>query len=339
MGRCTWSCLAVSALDDQERMAVRSSLVGLVFSKDRAMQLDAALRSFRLHCSDADQVKLRVLYHASSQTHARQYAALIEEHRGFTNITFQRQARFRADVLVFLAENAGLRAGLGLYRRMAHLHRRLGFFSQPLLRFDGAHYVLFLVDDNLFVGRFCLADALSALEQDPQAIGFSLRLGQNITHCYTRDLPQPLPPFTERGERVLRFDWTRAALDFAYPLEVSSSIYRISDLLPRLNRQRFANPNQMESRLAESAERFAGRRPFLLCFPRSVAFSNPVNQVAERYWNRFGMLHPCTSQELAERFAQNFRIDIEAYAGLVPQGCHQEVALKFCRLERGADAG
>jgi hypothetical protein len=318
-------------------MATLSSLVGLVFSRDRAMQLDAALRSFLLHCSDGDQARLTVLYHCTSLLHARQYTELIQEHRRHANIRFQPQARFRQDVLTFLAQNANLSYGVGLYRRMAGLHRRLGFLRQPLLHFDRPGYVLFLVDDNLFVSRFSLAEALTVLDTDPQSIGFSLRLGRNTVYSYTRDLPQSLPEFSPLGEHALRFDWAQAELDFAYPLEVSSSIYRISDLLPRLNRQRFVNPNQLESRLEESAHHFTTHRPFLLCFPQSVAFSNPVNQVADRYLNRFGTLHPCTSQELADLFNQGLRIDIQAYTGFVPQGSHQETELKFCRPERGDD--
>jgi hypothetical protein len=158
-------------------------------------------------------------------------------------------------------------------------------------------------------------------------------------YAYNWNLPQALPEFSLVGEHALRFDWTRAELDFAYPMEVSSSIYRIPDLLPQLNRQRFANPNQLESRLAENARNFSTARPFLLCFPQSVVFSNPVNQVADRYQNRFGAFHPRTSHELADLFDQNLRIDINAYSGFVPQGCHQEIELEFFRPKRAIDAG
>jgi hypothetical protein len=298
------------------------------------MQLDATLRSFLLNCADGDQTRLTVLYWATTSLHAGQYAELIQEYSSFSHINFQRQARFRQDVLGLLAAHADLRSIPGLYRRMAGLHRRLSFLSQPLLRFGEPRYILFLVDDNLFVRNFRLADVLYTLEQQPQALGFSLRLGGNTTYCYSRNLPQSLPEFTPVEEGALRFDWTRGDLDFAYPLEVSSSIYRIADLLPLLNRQRFANPNQLESRMEENADRFHHRR-FLVCYSQSVAFSNPVNQVAERHQNRYGNLHPLTSKELAENFATGLRIDIHSFVGFVPQGCHQEVELRFYPSKRG----
>jgi hypothetical protein len=315
-------------------MAELSSLAGLIFSRDRALQLDAALRSFLSHCEAGGQLSLSVLYRTTSPLHARQYAELAEAYHSYTHIQFQEQSHFRQDVLTFLADHADLRLGTGLYRRLARLHWRLGFLGAWLLRFDQPRYVLFLVDDTLFVRDFSLADPINALEGYPQALGFSLRLGRNTTCCYTRDCSQSLPEFTPLSRGVLTYAWQRAELDFAYPLEVSSSIYRIADLLPLLNRQRFRNPNQLESRLAENVGRFAGR-PFLFCFDQSVAFSNPVNQVVERYQNRAGTVYSYTGQDLAEMFAQGLRVDVAAFSGFVPQGCHQEVELRFYRPARG----
>jgi hypothetical protein len=300
------------------------------------MQLDAALRSFLLQCADGDQVPLSVYYRATNPVYIRQYEELIEGYRLHRNITFLRQGHFRQDVLGLLAANADLRYGAGLYRRMARLHWRLGWLSQPLLRFRSRRYVLFLVDDSLFVQRFCLAEVLEALGQQPQAIGFSLRLGRNTTLCYTRDLPQELPEFTAVGEKMLRFDWRSGELDFGYPLEVSSSIYCIANLLPWLNRQRFANPNQLESRLAESIGRFT-HLPYLLCYSQSVAFSNPVNQVAEQYQNRNGTIYGISNQDLAAMFSRGVRVDVSCYTGLIPTGCHQEVALQFHQPEMNVD--
>src|SRR2546428_726189 len=54
----------------------------LLFSKDRAMQLDATLRSLRLHYMDAHLLATTVLYAVSNDTHARHYAQLAREHPG-----------------------------------------------------------------------------------------------------------------------------------------------------------------------------------------------------------------------------------------------------------------
>jgi hypothetical protein len=316
----------------------------LVFSRDRAMQLDAALRSLWLHCADFERVAVRVLYACSSALHRQQYEELRAEYRSYPNLRFLSQRHFWRDTLDWAVQNADFqtkaRPGNGrglvvtdnLYRRLLHLGHRFSFIRASLLRFSRQSYLLFLVDDNLFVRNFRLADACGALSRSPLALGFSLRLGTNTTYCYPMDQPQKLPPFTAEGPGILAFDWTSGELDFGYPLEVSSSIYRIGDLLPFLDGQPFANPNQLETRLAENSHRFRSR-PLMLCFVRSVTFSNPVNKVNETYQNRAGEVHTYSSRLLAEKFAAGERIDVAAYSGMTPHACHQEAPLHFIPRE------
>ena len=173
------------------------------------MQLCAATESFYLHCRDADTVKLHVLFKASTEMHRRQYDKLKEE---FHDVSFVEEVDFRKQVLTLL---------------------------------DGFTHVLFVVDDNLFVGDFYLADILRGLYDNRDTIGFSLRLGANTSYCYARSAAQRLPHLRNAGDGILTHDWTAAEYDFGYPLEVSSSVYRCSEILPLLNRVDFANPNTL----------------------------------------------------------------------------------------------
>lgn len=308
-------------------------LCGMIFSRDRAMQLDAALASFYRHARDGAGLELAVIYATGNTFHARQYDELKAAYAAQPGLRFIRQGRFRQDVLTVLAEGARPPWGLGAYCRIAGLHRRLGFLAWPLfglwrMRRTLPRFILFLVDDNLFVRDFRLVDCIAALSEAPDALGFSLRLGRNTTWCYAHAQPQALPAFRPGPGETLSFDWTRAEADFHYPLEVSSSIYRIADLLPFLSSMRFANPNQLEGGLAASTSRFRFG-PRLLCYPQSVTFCNPVNKVQTQYDNLAGTQIAYSSQDLAERFARGQRVDVTAYDNFVPTGCHQEVALVF----------
>jgi hypothetical protein len=216
---------------------------------------------------------------------------------------------------------------LSLARLVTRLHRRLGWLAAPLLTGEGRAF-LFLVDDALFNRPPQLPLAAHALAADPAALGFSLRLGRNTTWCYTHQQPQPLPTFQPFAPGILSYDWSAAALDFGYPLEVSSSLFRTADLLPWLAWRPFANPNQLESRLSEALPRFS-HRPRLLCCETSAAFCNPVNKVQETYQNRAGQEIAYSDQELADRFDHGQRVDIEALDGVVSKGCHEEVAFTF----------
>ena len=281
--------------------AQSEKVVGIIFSKDRAMQLDCTLGSLALHCMDGANLDLHVLYTTSDSTHQRQYEEL---KKAYPAVTFVRERSFKEDLLSLLA---------------------------------GRSKVLFLVDDNIFVDDFEVADAVRGLDENPDALGFSLRLGKNTAYCYMVNKTQELPPFEVAGQKVLRFDWTAAELDFGYPLEVSSSIYRVADLLPLLGLD-YRNPNTLELMLDTNKHVLQGRRKSLLCFGGSVTFCNPANMVQTMWVNRAGDKSTYSAQKLAGMFDQGLRVDVAAYSGFVPNGCHQEVEFKFLR-ERSKKAG
>jgi glycosyltransferase involved in cell wall biosynthesis len=264
-------------------------ITGVIFSKDRPLQLDGTLRSFFGRCQDTHQCRLKVLYRASEECQPH-YDTLIQE---YTTVEFIAEQDFRNDLLHLLSSS---------------------------------ELVLFLVDDNLFVRDFPLAEVAGALRQQPAALGFSLRLGRNTTFCYPFNKSQNLPPFETVAPQVLSCDWTKAEGDFNYPLEVSSSVYRTADVLPLLRESFFQNPNTLESELAARASQLTGK-PQLLCFEVSRAFCNPINIVQRICPNRTGGLAEHYPEQLARQFGVGMRLDVEAYKDFTPTGCHEEVPL------------
>jgi tetratricopeptide (TPR) repeat protein/GT2 family glycosyltransferase len=283
---------SLSATPGDSRQRDPEKPVGIIFSKDRAMQLDCTLSSLSLHCRDMAGLDMHVLYATSDLLHERQYEEL---KKVYPAITFVKERMFKEDL-------------------------------SSLLR--GRKYVLFLVDDNIFVNDFNAADAVKGLDEDPEALGFSLRLGRNTTYCYMLNKAQALPPFRTAGKKVLGFDWTAAELDFGYPLEVSSSFYRVEDLLPLMALD-YKNPNTLELMFDSNKHIFRDRKKSLLCFESSVTFCNPVNMVQTMWVNRAGGKGDYSPLKLAEMFDRGLRVDAGAYSGLVPKGCHQEVDFIF----------
>lgn len=278
----------------------QQNILGLIFSKDRAMQLRAGIESFLLHCRDAGALGLSVLYKTSNAAHQRQYDNLASR---FPQVRFIPEMDFR---------------------------------SQVLQQLNACRHILFLVDDNLFVREFRLDAILESLRQNGDALGFSLRLGRNIHRCYMRDVPPAQPAFNPASHGIVKFSWPNTPHDFGYPLEVSSSIYRTADLLPLLEQLPFTNPNTLEGLMAANAQLYAAARPGLLCFDQSVAFCNPINVVQTTCHNRSGDNPQHAAQRLADLFDQGYSVDVERYAGFVPQACHQEVELIFRNGERAA---
>lgn len=298
-------------------------ILGVVFSRDRAMQLEAMLASFHRHAADAASVRLVVLYRTSSPRHHGQYAELEREFA--TRVHFTEETSFRLQLREILtgASVTGRGRSRSWWSHAFRPRRAVEAASA-----DRADYILFLVDDTIFVRPFDLRAATSALAVHPEAAGFSLRLGRNTTRCYVLSRPQALPAFEILPNGVLKFDWTKGDGDFGYPLEVSSSLYALETVQRLLHRLPFSDPNTLESRMSLEGRRLAHAQPALLCFPTSVAFSVPLNRVQEVFENRASSA-PISPDMLADMYERGQRIDITALDTFVPSSCHQEVQLDF----------
>ena len=268
----------------------------LIFSKDRALQLDATLRSFLFHCNDVSSLQIRVLYTASNAVFEDQYEQLRNEYNHYKFIQFIREQIFSSDVIALLAP------------------------------FD---YVLFLVDDNIFVRDFNLSEVIQRLEGHPDCLGFSLRLGKNTQYCYTLDKEQRLPEFDNLGNNILEYNWTTSQYDFGYPLELSSSVYRVEDILPFISQLPFRNPNTLEVLMDQYKSMFQKEKPSLLCYEQSVTFCVPMNIVQTAWSNRSSVKVQYSPDNLAKLFDDGVRIDISAFNNFTPNSCHQEVEFQF----------
>jgi hypothetical protein len=295
----------------------------LVFSRDRALQLDACLRSYARHVADAEAARVHVIYRASSDSLERQYQELAALHKG--TVRFFPEFDFRAQVLDIL----GMTRPYGIQKaapwRPSSMWWRVGRGARLDAREQD--FVLFLVDDTLFVRKVNLGMVAAALQTNADAVGFSLRLGRNTVENYALGRAQQLPDFQVLGHGVLKYDWKTADGDFGYPLEISSSVYRLLDIAPLISSLRFRDPNTLESGLSLQAKGLARRMHALLCPEYSVAFCAPLNRVQKVFENRAGQAPEWSPGRLADKFDEGFRVDVAALDGFLPSGCHQELEL------------
>lgn len=262
----------------------------IIYSKDRAMQLHACLTSLQKHVKTMSDVF--VLYKTEKYEH--QYAKLKDE---FENVSFVPE--------IDLAEQ-----------------------TREILQV--VDYVLFVVDDTIFYRDFDLSECVIHLHKNStltSILGFSLRLGQNVkwSHIRNREIEQP-KRFIHIGANCVCYNWIKAQCEFAYPLEVSSSIYRSSDILLLLKNVQ-GHPGHIESSMNRQKGRFVKRAPFLLCYKQSVAFANPVNVVRKTRCPS-GRKYSYSIGELATMFDEGKRINVDVDFGDII-GVHQEVEYKF----------
>lgn len=263
----------------------------IVFSKDRPLQVHATLQSLWETCTDRELLDVRVLAYASDDEMARRYGLAASE------LPFAR----------FVPEQ--------------------GFKDTLLTTLRGERHVCFVCDDAVFVRPWSSASALRMLDAIPKAIGVSLRLGLNTTQCYSYRAPQAVPPSLELIEGWRAFDWPEGELDFHYPLEVSSSIFRLDDLWSLLDALPYGNPNQLEEMLAARAEGLAGRKPALVYPTTSIAFCVPLNLVQATHQNRHADQDAWSAEALGLRFDEGLRVDTSALRGYTPVACHEELEL------------
>jgi glycosyltransferase involved in cell wall biosynthesis/ubiquinone/menaquinone biosynthesis C-methylase UbiE len=283
--------------DNRNSEIKNTNLVGLIFSKDRALQLDATLSSFYLNCQDASLAKLNVLYKCSSKRFEKQYEILKVDYPDVS----------------FIKEN--------------------DFKSQTLSIIYDSNYILFMVDDILFTRRFILSDIEKVLSNEIESIGFSLRLGHNTNYCYPLDKEQKFPDTIKVEKNILSYAWRCAEHDFGYPVEVSSSIYRSCDIYSYIKSLEFHNPNTLEAVMYKNCDKIKHEK--MLMYDTSVAFGIPLNLVQDVCINRSDNSMKFTADELAKIFDTGEILDVTEYRGHISTAAHQVLPLKFTSRDIG----
>jgi len=266
--------------------------VVLIFSYKRPLQLDACLKSLRELCSDYKDTDVNVLYRVDDERFDNTYKKVANENKG---VIFFRETDFRKNVLEII----------GNYK-----------------------YIMFLTDDNIFVEKFRTIDGTRLLDEH-NVLGFSLRLGLNTHYSYPTAKEQVIPPHKVINKKILLWSWVNEELDFGYPIELSSSVYRIEDIYPILDNCNYHNPNELEYVMDFCKKYFQVTHPYMACYEKSVAFCAPVNRVNPNNGNRSGSKEEYSIENLLTKYENGVRIDVNKLVGFIPNACHQEIDFDF----------
>jgi len=169
----------------------------LIFSKQRACQLEGLLQSLDLHICPAWPVS--VLWKSEDRDHSRGYAMVREK---WPQVVWQEETDFRKDLTNLLEAMSG----------------------EP---------VMFCTDDGLF---FRPIPALSEPDWS-QVAGLSLRLGRNSRYCHPANEHYPAPKFLGQGTLLAwQWKKARGDFRVAYSLDAHIyPRRRILELLKRFD--------------------------------------------------------------------------------------------------------
>lgn len=251
----------------------------IIFSKDRPCQLEALLRSLKLYFDHPHEIY--VLWRSEDRPYICGYDRL----RSYDNsITWVRQENFKADLLHLLQHT--------INRNDAHL--------------------MFLVDDMIFTREFRGDSLLHTFDETPDILALSLRMGENITYCYPRDIPTSPPTFQNSHQ----WEWRTANPGYwNEPMSLDGHIYRLAELEPCIANLEFHNPNTLETAMAANPI----DKPYLMCDRYPYLINLAINKAQLNYPDRPGNIH---TDWLVKRFLQGLVIDLQPFAQKIYNSCH-----------------
>ena len=270
---------------------------GIVFSRDRAMQLHALLTSYRNLVRGGP--KLALIFRATNSLHERAYWDVINEF---------------SDLLILSKIQVDRKS-----------------FKQLLidvLSIGESENIFFLTDDNLFIEPIDMCSL--AVHASSYSIP-SFRLGENIKHSYTVQknnikpnlkLYQPSPNSVTSEMDILSWVWGGGDLDFGYPISLDGHIFQRNEILAMTEFVDFDSPNTYENNLQIFNPIFETR--IGICFRKSRLLNIPYNKVQTDFQNIHGDVDP---GEMLRLWNEGFRIDATKYRGTLNRSIHMDMPL------------
>jgi hypothetical protein len=241
------------------------------------MQLHAFLTSVQKHVHGLKQ--LFVLYRTSDGRFEQAYDRVIH---AFPAVTFVKQNQpepqsFKPQLLKLMFERAY------------------------------APYIMFGVDDIVVTDDVDLTSCVTALEKTG-AFGFYLRLGKNITRCYTLAIETDfaLPPLTPVPNGMYTWQFDTGPYDWNYPTSFDMTVYPVKALKDAFTALEYWSPNSLDT--FWHAHAGVGRL-WGLCFEHSKMVNIPLNIVQENKLDR--NMNAFSTEELLEEFMSGVRIDVD----------------------------
>lgn len=182
----------------------------IIFSKDRACQLDSLLRSIKEKMKF--EYSISVLFDYSNEEYKYGYDILIKRHG---SVSFVKETNFYDDTL------------------SVSLNEKYTCF-------------LWLVDDCIMKNEFIHDSTLERFLNDDDIGVYNLRLTPTVSFMtdWDDDVARSFPEFGSDNT----WEWRKAIdTDWSYPMTMDGHMYKTKDMIPYLNSLTFGPPPSMDS--------------------------------------------------------------------------------------------
>lgn len=274
----------------------------IVFSKDRAFQLDFLLTSLSVNSSGMFDIS--VLYEYSNEDFKNGYKKLISKH---PSVNWVEEKSFRSDTVNLIDKSN--------------------------------EFICFFVDDNILFSKLGFDfDHMKRLFDQKDIFCLSLRLGPNTIIQNEYNMQEAVRP--TKGDILddtfLVWDYTsqcdhcRSHLigNFGYPFSVDGHVYK-KDLLRRLiGATDFDTPNGLEGGVFSVGWDLRTHPTQMASLKKSVVVNTPLNLVGSSE-NMSGKIFGVSLEELNNQYLQGSDPDLDSMDFSNVYACHQEIQLKF----------
>lgn len=259
----------------ESRKSMNNEVVdSIVFSKDRALQLHAFLKSYTEKVDNYGE--MFVLYKASNLKHKQSYEELKQLFNA-TEFIFIEEKDFRSQFIDIISKSSA--KTIGLY-----------------------------VDDMIFLKN---VDYSKIINIDTFEYIVSLSRGKDLIYSTVLEKKLDLPTFIEFENDMFSFSWNEIPYfsDWTYPLGVSGYFYGRDELFVMVNKINFKAPNSLESSMQNFIELFKNRKG--ICYETIACCCVHANIVQSEVNNP--TLGEFTANDLLHKWSSGKQIDLNQF--------------------------
>jgi glycosyltransferase involved in cell wall biosynthesis len=266
----------------------------IIYSRNRATQLDLLLRSIKFNFKNANNV---IVLNDYDSIHYQAYQKVWSKDYGLnTSFAVQTRPTFY-NVLINILKNIN------------------------------TDYILPLCDDDVIVRNNNINGIINFMDDD--TVGVCLRRSATLTNSYHTGELIPNPQFNN-VDKFLQWNWrNQNPLRWGYPYQAGGMIYDKEFFEFMMNNIKFDLPNYMEYQMMQNKDKWGKEK--ILCFEKSSVVNVSVNKVQSDVNNRAGRDFSYSVEELAKKFINNEIIDFSRLQNYENNCEFIEIPLDFVR--------
>jgi hypothetical protein len=217
-------------------------ILNVVFSYNRAMQLDCFLDSFIRHVK-YPEYEIAIVYH-TTEDHKKGYRLLLKKYEKYNNIKFYERTNQRYYYLKILPLLSYPR---NLYRFIKYKYLRVNvdnfkFLVEDVIKYSDSEFIMFSTDDTYYDSDvFIPEDILYEIRQNSMQSSYRLCLGKNLNY-------EEVPGIRE-ANKALYWNYSDVSdvKGWIYPFIVDGTVYQKKVIYNIIRKILYHMPATLES--------------------------------------------------------------------------------------------